>query len=342
MYHNASLSHWLLKNNKKIFIPAHADIDLSNACNQDCFYCNSVDFRKKFSGQPKHTTYIKLLDQLSTWREHSSDSYGTLHTITYPGGGEPTLLKHYEQVIEHTIDLGFLTSITTNGSNLKPLYTNVSVEKLKKLAWVGIDIDSADKDIYELIRHSNNNKSLFNNVIENTKVLCEMGVNVDFKILLSKYNIKPQSIINLFELARELNVRMLYFRPTVMNNKAFNIYPTTIDFIQSCGKRYNIATKINTDKHLARNYTQCHQMFQFPVFCADQNMYTCCEHRGDPRFKLGNWVENDVRDFWQQQRHWDMYNDIDTTLCRPCRPNKNNIQMQDIIDNNNLLETLYM
>ena len=108
MYHNASLTHWLLNNNKKIFIPAHADIDLSNACNQDCFYCNSVDFRKKFSGQPKHTTYIKLLDQLSTWREHSSDSYGTLHTITYPGGGEPTLLKHYEQVIEHTIanDIG--------------------------------------------------------------------------------------------------------------------------------------------------------------------------------------------------------------------------------------------
>ena len=45
MYHNASLVHWLTNNQRKTIIPAQIDIDLTNICNQDCFYCNSKEFR---------------------------------------------------------------------------------------------------------------------------------------------------------------------------------------------------------------------------------------------------------------------------------------------------------
>jgi len=342
MYHNASLAQWFLNNKDRIFIPAQVDIDLTNICNQDCFYCNSKDFREASPTQLHYSTYITLLDQLATWRVHSHKSYGTLHTITYPGGGEPTLLKGYEKVIEHTIDLGFLTSLTTNGSNLEPLYNNIPSKKLQKMAWVGVDIDSANPLIYEEIRNSTTKKSLFDKVIENIKALVDMNVNVDLKILLSDYNIHPQSIIDLFDLAQNLNVRMLYFRPAILGSKAFELYPSTVDFINSCSERFHVPAKVNISKQQPRTYSKCHQMFQFPVACADGNVYTCCDNKGNPDFCLGSWIDSDIRDLWQTQRHWDLYNNIDTTQCKPCRPNKNNNEIQSIIEDNSLLETLYM
>ena len=151
MYQYAELVHWMNNKDSKKILPAQVDIDLTNVCNQDCYYCNSADFRKERPVQKKYTEYIALLDKLATWRSHSPNSFGTTHTITYPGGGEPTVLTGYEHVIEHTIDHGFLTSITTNGSNLDKLLDSIVVEKLQKIAWIGIDIDAGTEDLYEQI-----------------------------------------------------------------------------------------------------------------------------------------------------------------------------------------------
>ena len=142
MYQFAELVHWMKNKDSMKLLPAQVDIDLTNVCNQDCFYCNSAEFRKQKPVQKKYTEYISLLDKLASWRAHRPSSYGTTHTITYPGGGEPTVLTGYEHVIEHTIDHGFLTSITTNGSNLDKLLDSIVVEKLRKIAWIGIDIDA--------------------------------------------------------------------------------------------------------------------------------------------------------------------------------------------------------
>ena len=106
MYNVAELVHWM-QNPNKTLLPAQVDIDLTNSCNQNCYYCNSADHRARLPVQKKYTEYIDLLDRLAGWRAHSPDSYGTTHTVTYPGGGEPTVLTGYEHVIEHTIDLGF-------------------------------------------------------------------------------------------------------------------------------------------------------------------------------------------------------------------------------------------
>ena len=342
MYHNASLVHWLTNNPHKTIIPAQVDIDLTNICNKDCFYCNSKEFREESISQLHYSKYIVLLDQLARWRTHSPHSTGTLHTITYPGGGEPTLLKGYEKVIEHTIDLGFLTSLTTNGSNLVALYDNVPIEKLRKMSWVGVDIDSANEETYETIRNSLTKRSLFGKVMENIKMLVSMGVNVDLKVLLSKHNVHPQSIIDLFDLAQQLNVRMLYFRPVILNDAVFELYPSTVDFIKSCSDRFHVASMINISKQQPRAYVKCHQMFQFPVACADGNVYSCCDNKGNQDFCLGSWITDDIREIWQTNQHWDIYNDTDVTKCKPCRPNKNNNDIQSIIDDSRLLETLYM
>jgi len=334
--------HWFQNQDSKKILPAQVDIDLTNVCNQDCYYCNSAEFRKEQPVQKKYTEYIALLDKLATWRAHSPSSYGTTHTITYPGGGEPTVLTGYEYVIEHTIDQGFLTSITTNGSNLDKLLDSIAVEKLRKIAWIGIDIDAGNEELYEQIRHSLTAKSLFGRVVDNARNLINAGVNIDFKCLINPLNDNPVAMNDLFRLVKRIGGRSLYFRPVIVNNQAHPITDLTLEMLQKFGDQYQLPYYVNINKTLPRNYKKCHQMFHFPVFCANGKIYICCEGKGNPQFELGAWDTDDFRDLWLNHRHYEIYNKTQVALCQPCRPNISNISIQNIINNPKSIEALYL
>jgi sulfatase maturation enzyme AslB (radical SAM superfamily) len=342
MYHSAELVHWMQNQDSKILLPAQVDIDLTNICNQDCYYCNSADHRAAAPVQKKYTEYIELLDKLAGWRSHSPNSYGTTHTITYPGGGEPTVLKGYEHVIEHTIDLGFLTSITTNGSKLDRLLDSVPVAKLKKMAWVGVDIDAGTEELYEKIRRSLTSKSLFGRVKENARELIAAGINVDFKCLINPYNDNQQAMDDLFDYVREVKGRMLYFRPVIYNNEAHPITDEIKTWIAQASNRTGVPYWINTNKTEPRRYKRCHQMYHFPVFCAEGYIYVCCDNKGNPQFSIGRWDQGDFRDLWMNQTHHDIYNRTNVSLCKPCRPNPTNNDIQDILDEPKRIEQLYL
>jgi MoaA/NifB/PqqE/SkfB family radical SAM enzyme len=340
VYRSAEIVHWMHNRKTHAIIPQQVDIDLTNVCNQDCFYCNSAEHRREVPVQKRYTEYISLLDKLAAWRAHTPASIGTLHTITYPGGGEPTVLPEYEKVLEHTIDLGFLTSITTNGSRLQYLIENMPAEKIRKMAWIGIDIDAGTEAKYEEIRHSLTRESLFNQVINNAKELVKVGAVVDFKVLLNDFNSDYQSLRDIFVLCQQVGVRQLYIRPTILNGQAYDIQPALCN-IEQLSIQYSVKTKLNQTKSLPRNYTRCHQMYQFPVFCADGQIYTCCDNKGNHKFALGAWDKDDFRDLWLSSRHDEIYNSVNTVFCPPCRPNIHNIEIQRIINNPALLEQLY-
>lgn len=342
MYQYAELVHWMQNQSAMKILPAQVDIDLTNVCNQDCYYCNSADFRANVPVQKKYTEYISLLDKLSNWRAHSPNSYGTTHTITYPGGGEPTVLIGYEHVIEHTIDLGFLTSITTNGSNLDKLLDSIVVEKLKKIAWIGVDIDAGTEDLYEKIRRSLTARSLFNRVIDNARNLIDVGVNVDFKCLINPMNDNLEAMSDLFKLVKSVNGRAIYFRPVIVNGQAHPITQDTLDMIEKLSQEHSLRYYVNTNKTQPRNYKKCHQMFHFPVFCADGKIYICCEGKGNPKFELGAWDSGDFRDLWLNERHYEVYNNTRVEFCQPCRPNLSNIKIQNILNNPKDIESLYL
>ena len=339
MYNEAELVHWMRNKDHMSLLPAQIDIDLTNICNQDCFYCNSADFRASEPVQKKYHEYIEVLDKIATWRSHTPRSYGTTHTITYPGGGEPTVLPGYQHVIEHTIDLGFLTSITTNGSKLHKLL-DVDVRKLRKLAWIGIDIDAGTEDVYERIRRSKK-KGLFGQMRDNARELINMGVNVDFKILLNHYNDNPQAIGDIFAFVKSLGGRKVYIRPAILFNKAYEIKDRVHSWCRELSVKYDQPYDINNNKIIPRNYKKCHQMFHFPVMCANGKMYTCCDHKGNADFEICRWDQEDFRDYWMGDRHHDIYNKIDVSKCHPCRPNPTNIKIQNIINKPETIEELY-
>jgi molybdenum cofactor biosynthesis enzyme MoaA len=340
MYNEAELVHWM-QNPDKILLPAQVDIDLTNICNQDCYYCNSAEHRANSPVQKDYREYIHLLDKLASWRKHSPNSYGTTHTITYPGGGEPTVLNGYEHVIEHTIDLGFLTSLTTNGSKLHKLLENIDSTKLKKMAWIGVDIDAGTEGLYEKIRHSLGGVSWFDQVKENVRTATDMGLNVDLKCLVNPYNDNQLAVEDLFKYARDVNARSLHIRPVIYNNEAHNISTEYRNWCLQASKKTGVQYRINTSKSEPRKYYKCHQMYHFPVFCADGYIYVCCDNKGVPEFALCRWDKQDFRDNWMTKRHHEIYDRTMVQMCKPCRPNNTNNNIQNILDNADLIEVLY-
>jgi radical S-adenosyl methionine domain-containing protein 2 len=58
-------------------------------------------------------------------------------------GGEPTLHPHIATLIQHTKQLGFTTSIVTNGARLRPLLE----AHASSLDWVGLSVDSGREQV---------------------------------------------------------------------------------------------------------------------------------------------------------------------------------------------------
>ena len=328
------VARWLQGHIPKKILPWQIDIDTTNICNQDCYYCYTSDFREQ---QPVYQTseqYIKLIDQLYNWNKHDFNTIGTISNVIFSGGGEPTLLPRYEEVIEHTIDCGYVAAMNTNGTKLDKLLT-IAPHKLKRMAYIGLDIDSAIEYTYEEIRRSKMAHSPFNKVKEIAKELGKMGAPIYIKALLMPQNTTDDEIRALVLYAKEVNAREIHARPVVLNEECFTVTPSIIKTFEHYASIYNVKVDIRLARIGARDYKQCHQFFLFPSFSADGKIYVCCEYKGREDICLGSWVDDDWRDLWCGEKHKEIYKHFKTVFCRPCRPNHTNNQIEYAIKDYN-------
>jgi len=320
-------------------VPPSIEIDFTNACNQDCTYCNVVEFRNAVHDKTKIHDYHTLIERVSTWSSYRANSIGNVNTITFVGGGEPTARKGYEYVVEQAVDTGILVSIITNGSGLDKLF-NINTNTIRKLSWIGVDIDSGDPEIYEKVRRSKKS-GLYEKVKENIKSLTKLGVNVDIKSLLFNDTISKHSIKSTLLYCKEVGARQVYFRLALLNKELFIPNPGLEDYITALGKELNVKVLINTSRMGERNYKKCHALHLIPIFSADSNVYTCCEDRGNDFFNLCDWVKTDFRDEWMGPKHKHMYDTLDLATCAPCRPHTHNVQIQNMIDKSSYVQDLF-
>jgi len=325
-------------------LPNHIDIDLTNVCNQDCFYCNSADFRAKYLVSGSKNDYLDLLDKLASWRKHTPKSIGSIRNINFTGGGEPTVHKNIGQIMEFAIDQGFQITLITNGSKLHRVVEQIPKEKIKHIAWIGVDIDSANPKTYEDIRKSLTKESLYDTVIKNIKLATKKGFTVDIKGLLMPQNANEYELNLLFEMVKETGARQLHIRPFVdmETDKLFEVDSKLQELIKKIAEKNKVKYNLPLGREAPRTYSKCHQMFLYPILASNGDICVCCEGRGQEKFLLGNWKTQDIRDLWWGERHLEIYNNINTHLCPPCKPNRINNLIQKDMNDPSLLERVIM
>jgi sulfatase maturation enzyme AslB (radical SAM superfamily) len=329
------------ENKKARIIPPTVEIDLTNSCNQDCIYCCSAVHRKTNPSTAKFDHFIKLLDDLASW--NLSGSTGGLKSVIFVGGGEPTLFKGYELIIKHSIDLGFLTSLVTNGTKLDKLL-DIGTKYIQKMQWIGVDVDSADEEVFNAVRLPKTGGQ-FDIVKENIKKIVDAGGKVDIKALVLDQTANKHNILQLFKYVDDVNARMLYIRSAVLekgDGDAYIIEDTLMKYIKELSEIYNVKSRAKQrDAAQARCYTKCYALYLLPIFCADGLVYLCPEHRGNKELSLGSWIHDDWRKKWCSPEHNDIFNTFDISVCPACRPDPYNVGIQHSLNNPESCEELF-
>ncbi|WP_418503897.1 radical SAM protein [Desulfovibrio sp.] len=317
-------------------LPLSMEFDLTNICNQNCVYCNAASYRQSQRDMTVKDDYKKIFDSCII---NYANSNQTLPTITFVGGGEPTLHKDFSEIISYALEKNFLTSVITNGIHIDKI-CDIPANLYTNIAWIGIDIDAGTKNLYNKIRRPKN-KGDFDRVCINIEKLTSSGLNVDLKVLLIDTNSNKEAITDILLLAKELKVRMVYFRLAVVKDGIHKINTELVNFIKSTSQNLGINIRINLSRTILKNYNKCYSFFLLPVFAADGYTYLCCENRGNKKFALCNWTTEDFFERWCSSRHLEIWDKTNTKYCAPCRANIHNFNIQNVLNDKKILEELF-
>lgn len=285
-----------LKTDKFIFPPS-IEIDLTNKCYQNCYYCNVHDFRKNFPDVGTKEDYLKLIDLLP-----KEDCYD----ITYAGGGDPLANKDANEIFNYSLNRGFKIGIITNGMGIDKL----TFTKDKRPDWIGIDIDSGNQEDYFKIRKGNLNKVIngINKVIGEFK---SYGTEMTFKYLVNDYNNLKKQFKEAIDVASKTGFDMFFVRVAHFKDGHIIKPETTWDDLEEylkeeCEKNnIRLGCSFNKEKDFLINKNKfiekCFGPMLSLIFSADGKIYWCTEYRGVKEYELGDWIKNGLSELYSKE-----------------------------------------
>jgi MoaA/NifB/PqqE/SkfB family radical SAM enzyme len=178
--------------------PSHLELDLTDRCNVDCYFCSQMDVRTK--EQIPYPRIVGLIDELAT---------NGLKTIRLAGGGDPLFHREIIQVLDLLGDRNvIIDNITTNGLGLTPPVAERLVRN--KCREVLFSLNAADAADYS--RMMQVKPAIFDKVIANIRHLAQSrgpegypGVIVQFLLDRENYFRLPE----MYRLARELGADVI-------------------------------------------------------------------------------------------------------------------------------------
>lgn len=197
-----------------IFSPISINLDLTSACNFSCHFC--VDSRLINAGKTLALEEVKKTI-------HTLHSHGLLSVILI-GGGEPTLHRHFGQIVRYIKGKGLEVGIVTNGSQLERV--EAIVEELREKDWVRISIDAGGEEVFQAL-HAPRTQVTLRGILEKAKKLKKKnplvslgysfvvvweGVEINGKRLRSNLDEMTRSV----ELAREFSFDYVSFKPCLV------------------------------------------------------------------------------------------------------------------------------
>lgn len=138
-------------------------------CNCDCSYCFSANEKKAFNSYKEYPLYPIIKDMFQKGIIKKTDESCIIF-----GGGEPTILKEFDKLIDLFIEKG-CKNIRINSSGIK--YSK-SIEKGLKLGVISLVIspDAGTKETYEKIKRVKTYKKVWENIRKYAKAAGETNL----------------------------------------------------------------------------------------------------------------------------------------------------------------------
>lgn len=317
-----------LRAGERLF-PVTCDIDLTNRCNHNCYFCYAKKARETQKASLKTSVILDVIAQLKELG---------MKGISFTGGGEPLIHKDFYTIVEHAHELGIHTGLMTNGALLRE-----DRDLLQYLNWIRISVGAGNRELYHKIQ----GKDDFDRVIEN---VCMLGrkrresgniVNIGVRMLLDMENYRT-----LPQLARQLRDSGIDYiqaapdcrddtYPILQAANYQNVINETEAVLKGTGTSLLMAGFVMNQRD--RTYPQkCYAHYYQIAFTATGDVVFCKNVRGIEDMTIGNIYQSSVAEIWNSPKCLELEARIDPANCNLiCRNMQINVAIEDFLNPTN-------
>jgi MoaA/NifB/PqqE/SkfB family radical SAM enzyme len=291
--------------------PVNVEIDLSNRCSLGCSWCHFAYTHTRgplagkvdkphgaIDGGDLMDYYLakRILDQLED---------AGVRSVTWTGGGEPTLHPDFEQIVRYADASGLEQGLYTHGGHVN----DVRAALLKEtLTWVYISLDECTPEQYKRSKGVDR----FDTVCANVRrlVAAEGKATIGLGFLLHKDNLSQ--VRAMVELGRALGVDYVQFRPTIhyeqdapgklAENTAWVKW--AIGYLNAYKDDPFVIADIDRFRMYAdwrgHGYPTCNWAALQTVITPNGKVWRCTNKREHPDALLGDLTVESFADLWQR------------------------------------------
>ena len=272
--------------------PLFCEVNLTNVCNLKCVWCISENFERK-------NIYLK-----PEYLKHFIEQFKAIggKALTWTGGGEPTIYKHFVEVTEyataHGIDLGLMS----NGIYSTSINDTIGTH----FKWIRFSVDTLNKAHYKLWKVVEKVDNVINNTAYLRKNYPELKLGINCNV---HPDLTEAEVDELVEFAEKYDVGFLQFRPILPRyfkhekvNINHNIWEKIFALEDNPRVNFSMDKFKDIEKENLFPFTKCEaHCFNF-VLNSNGDVLVCMYHPNDDRFVFGNIYESSLNDIWQSER----------------------------------------
>jgi MoaA/NifB/PqqE/SkfB family radical SAM enzyme len=267
--------------------PISCEIDTSNYCQNNCTWCI---YKKYLRGNRTHLDfglYIRVIDQLEKMGCKS---------ITFTGGGEPTMNPEFREMVKQAYYRGFEIGLITNGIKLGELQDILSMFK-----FVRVSVDAANREDYQKVKRCN--AKTFDIVCQNIMNAARTKTTTIGISMVYEPGMKKQ--VPAFQaLGKDLGVDYTQVKAVVDD---------TVE--KTADEMKDMAGGLITPRFRRNSNLPCLIAGLIGQVTADGKYYYCCIFRGDRDFCIGDLRKQSIAEILHDRRIFQP----DISKCTTCR-----------------------
>ncbi|MBU1016699.1 MAG: radical SAM protein [Patescibacteria group bacterium] len=285
--------------------PIMAEIDPTNACNFNCYYCCDREINKDRKSLPK-TRAFTLIDELCA---------KNLKSVVIKGGGEPLISPYVEEYLKHIHSKGLDIGIITNGSNIPETLCRTICATSK---WIKISLDAGTEKTHTEM-HRPLNGPVFDKVLSNIEKLVGMrgkngsGLTIGVNFTINEINY-PE-IVLATDLVKKIGVDYILLKIMVFEERGVSgdLFRKRRNQTEKLIKE---AQKLATGdfhvffrdlKNADKGWKKCLFNPFITIICANGDVYPCCHTKGRKGYLYGNILDNSFLDVWKGALRKEVY-----------------------------------
>ncbi len=298
IYHPQRVADWM--SGKNIY-PLEVEISPSGACNHRCVFC-SFDYLQYKASFLEKDVILRAIKKLKN---------NGLKSVVCAGEGEPLLNKDMPEMANVMKDMGLSVAMSTNGVYFTE---DIANECIGAFTWIRFSVASLEEKSYYSIQGAKNGdyEKVKSNLENAVNVKRKLGVDTTIGVQCLLLEDNMEQLPRMAEMLREIGVDYLTVKPYMQHkqsNKHIEVdYSAALELEEKLKKyeteSFSVYFRANAMKklHKQKPYKKCLGLPFMAHIDSKGNVWPCCGHIGNERFKYGNIYDEDIEEIWEGEK----------------------------------------